>query len=182
MLSTKVFANLFNLPYYDNKPKLPSFVRSDNCFGIFATIRRHEKLASYPEDIHGCIGYWDDDYKPITGDFIISKLQDVAHDAMYEDDRKSYFPDITNDPFSMVELDFMMLPIIPIAASNGIINDEPFANSKYGIIATNKSSRATYLPHVFPDSMSWNELKKSIKTKAGINNNNNKHTYKQLKL
>lgn len=174
-LQTKILVNLFNLPYYDNIQKLPSYI-NDNCFGVFATIRRYTKLDKFPEDIHGCIGYWDDDYKSLSSEFIISKLKEVSYDAMYNDDRHSYFPNIINDPLSLIELDFMMLPIISITASNGLIKNKKFKNSDYGIIATNKNSRATYLPNVFPDTIPWDDLKKSIKQKANINNNNNIET------
>ena len=33
-----------------------------NAFGIFSTIRRAHKIQTYPFDIHGCIGYWNNNF------------------------------------------------------------------------------------------------------------------------
>ena len=40
----------------------------DNVFGVFVTIKRsqYQKLSRWPEDIHGCIGYWDHNYKILS--------------------------------------------------------------------------------------------------------------------
>ena len=34
-------------------------------FGVFSSVHRSTKLKSYPNDIHGCIGFWDQGYKKL---------------------------------------------------------------------------------------------------------------------
>lgn len=140
-----------------------------NAFGVFVTIRRQiSKIKKWPEDIHGCIGYWDNDYKKLTQNDLLENMLRVSHDAMWKDDRKSYFPPIEEDPEAFIEIDFMMQPIMPISQS-GIIEHLkiPYDNNQYGIIAVSPTGRATYLPHVF-NNISWSNIKESIKNKAGI--------------
>lgn len=155
---------------YINNIKIPR-----NVFGVFVTIRRSEKLSNYPEDIHGCIGYWSTDYSILTRKQIISHIMDVSHSALYNDKRREYFPPIEIDLGAIIEIDFMLQPLYNVHTKNGILeNGEKFINSKYGLIvdATN-GSRATYLPHVFPDSIEWVKLKSSLISKAGIVSNTN---------
>jgi AMMECR1 domain-containing protein len=161
-----------------------------NCFGVFVSIRRSIPLQTYPNDIHGCIGYWSHNYTVLSKTEIVSHLMDVSLSAMYSDKRKDYFPPINTDPNAIIEIDFMMLPLIPIDSKTGILTDgTPFKNSKYGLIVEgkNKSTRATYLPHVFPDTTPWAKLKGDLISKAGASNNSNQngnqfmaYTIKQL--
>ena len=145
-----------------------------NTFGVFATIRRAIKLPSYPVDIHGCIGYWSPDYSILSKQAIISHLIDVIHSALNNDERRNYFPPIVNDPETMIEIDFMFKPLIPINNKTGVLqNGEKFINSKYGLIVDNNNNRATYLPYVFPDTIEWSKLKESLLSKAGIANTTN---------
>ena len=46
-------------------------------FGVFVTVKRSEKqrLKKWPEDIHGCIGYWEEHYKKLNKLFEISKYE-----------------------------------------------------------------------------------------------------------
>ena len=137
----------------------PKYIKQipKNAFGVFATIRRSVKLPKYPEDIHGCIGYWYPDYKVLSQKEIITHLMDVSHSAMYNDKRREYFPSIETDPDAILEIDFMLQPLILIDESNGTLpNGELFKNSKYGLIVEgyngNQKKHATYLPNVFSDS------------------------------
>ena len=149
---------------YINNIKIPR-----NVFGVFVTIRRSQKLPSYPVDIHGCIGYWSPDYKVLSPPEIISHLMDVSLSAMNNDSRRDYFQPIETDLGAIVEIDFMLQPLIPINSETGILeNGQQFKNSKYGLIVEGyNGSRATYLPHVFPDSTLWAKLKESLISKAG---------------
>ena len=193
-LETKTIAAILNLPntkfnVLSKSPKSSKSLKSSqslqtkyinqipkNAFGVFATIRRSIKLPNYPEDIHGCIGYWSPDYKVLSQKEIISHLMDVSHSAMYNDNRRKYFPPIETDPDTIIEIDFMLEPLIPINEINGELpNGELFKNSKYGLIVEgkNKLQRATYLPNVFPDKTKWLKLKESLISKAGVSNTSN---------
>ena len=157
----------------------------ENVFGVFVTIRRSVKLPKYPEDIHGCIGYWSPDYSILTPKEIIKHILDVSNSAMYNDTRREYFPPIKNDPDSIIEIDFMLQPLIKINEKTGKLlpNGEIFKNSKYGLIVEGyDKKRATYLPYVFPDTTKWNKLKESLISKAGTsigngNGNGNGNTF-----
>jgi AMMECR1 domain-containing protein len=168
-LDTKILANIFKL----QNPSITQIPK--NAFGVFATIRRSIKLPDYPEDIHGCIGYWSPDYAILSQKDIISHLIDVSHSALNNDERRKYFPPIKNDPDTIIEIDFMLQPLIPVNDKTGFLqNDDKgdkgdkFINSKYGLIVNDISngSRATYLPNVFPDTIVWSKLKASLMTKA----------------
>ena len=187
-----------------NKTFLQSHIDSIplNAFGVFATIRRSKlhKLPNYPEDIHGCIGYWSSDYSIIKPQNFFTHLFDVSNSALTKDNRRTYFPPITRDPEATIEIDFMLLPKYSIDSRSGMISVDssigasigasnnliPFNNSIYGLIVEgSNNTRATYLPHVFPSNTSWNELKKSLISKAGATNTKNKfyaYKIKQVKM
>ena len=171
----RTILNIFNLPFLDtlNPVKLSSI--PDNLFGVFVTIHRHQKLKDYPKDIHGCIGYWDDNYKTIPSQMIYDKIMSVSKDAMYNDNRSSYFPPIETDPLSSVEINYMQKPLYKIDSATGLITELgiDFDNKIFGLIVHHPNGkRATYLPKVFA-KISWDEIKKSIASKAGINNTTN---------
>jgi len=149
-----------------------------NSFGVFTTIMRHKKLDKWPEDIHGCIGYWENDYKEISKKILLDNLMRVSHDALWNDDRKKYFEPIEKDPETIIEIDFMMKPTYKITES-GMIEGigSQFDNNVYGIIAVSPTGRATYLPKVF-ENIGWDQLKESIKNKAGISNKAEFYAYK----
>jgi len=191
-IQSKVIANILNLKSQNATSNISTKCIkqiSKNVFGVFVTIRRSQKLPSYPVDIHGCIGYWSPDYKVLSPPEIISHLMDVSLSAMNNDSRRDYFQPIETDLGAIVEIDFMLQPLIPINSETGILeNGQQFKNSKYGLIVEGyNGSRATYLPHVFPDSTLWAKLKESLISKAGVGENgmsNNKfyaYTIVQLK-
>jgi len=157
--------------------KISQFLPS-NSFGVFTTIRRHKKLDKWPEDIHGCIGYWENDYKELSKKILLDNLMRVSYDALWNDDRKKYFEPIEKDPETIIEIDFMMKPTYKITES-GMIEGigSQFDNNVYGIIAVSPTGRATYLPKVF-ENIGWDQLKESIKNKAGISNKAEFYAYK----
>lgn len=141
-----------------------------NAFGVFTTVRRHQTLPKWPEDIHGCIGHWDSKFQAIPPTTLYDHLLRVSHDAMWTDSRRSHFGPIEQDPQSQLELDFLMLPLSPINAATGKLpNKKSFHNDTYGLIIQQASSgkKATYLPKVFP-TKKWPDLLASIKQKASI--------------
>jgi AMMECR1 domain-containing protein len=184
-LQSYVIANILNQKQSQMRtPNLSTIPK--NAFGVFCTIRRSQKLPTYPEDIHGCIGYWSSDYSIVPPTKLLQHLIDVGRSAMYKDERRTYFPSIETDSNAIIEIDFMLLPTIPINPVSGQLeNGDQFANSKYGLIVSdnNNMSRATFLPHVFPDTISWQDIKGKVISKAGAttSNTNNKFLAYQIK-
>ena len=154
-------------------------------FGVFVTIRRANILPSWPKDIHGCIGYWSNNFTLLSNAELYTQLCKVSYDAMYSDDRRKYFSPIETDPLSVLEIDFMKLPISPLDKNTGMFIDsrKKFNNKTHGIIIKSNGNRATYLPNVF-ENMSWSDMIASIKNKAGITTNQFSvfaYTIKQIK-
>ena len=110
-----IYYSLFHKKLFDDHnvnniiKKLPK-----NTFGVFTTIRRFNKIKEWPEDIHGCIGYWDNNFNTLTQENLYTNLLRVSHDAVWTDSRKQYFSPIETEPNSFIELDFMLNPIYKI--------------------------------------------------------------------
>ena len=138
----------------------------ENAFGVFVTVERSIKLKSWPEEIHGCIGNWNNDFSAMTKEELLSNAMDVSYKATWVDQRKDYFPPIHHDAYARYEIDFMLQPVYKVD-DNGMIKNKKFNNKEYGIIVTGKNRRATYLPDVFPDK-SWEFIKKSLLKKGEI--------------
>jgi AMMECR1 domain-containing protein len=194
-IEEKTVLNLFNLPFLDT-PQLTKEIQKsqiskifkktkkvkDNPFGVFVSIHRYlSKLKEYPEDIHGCIGYWDNSFKSLSQEELNENIMKVSRDALLTDDRKTYFPLIETDVLSTVEISYMMNPVYEIDPKTGkILNSkrEVFNNNKYGLIVSSNSnsnsnnSRATFLPKVF-EEIDWNSIKSKILSKAGISSSSN---------
>lgn len=159
-----------------DKNKIP-----DNCFGAFVSVKRSQKLNEWPEDIHGCIGNWDNNYKNLEKKRIVEIIGNVSYKATNNDNRKNYFETIYKDAYSTYEIDFMLSPVYEINSNTGKFKknrkDIIFNNSKYGLIVSG-NSRATYLPKVF-EKDNWESIKKKIEAKSGSRNGNNKfYAYK----
>ncbi len=173
----KTILNIFNLPFPDinkNKNNIPN-----DLFGLFVTVKRFNKLSKWPEDIHGCIGYWDTNYKTLSTTTIYDKIMSVSKDAMYNDNRRTYFPSILDDPLSTIEISYMKQPLYEINPDTGFITSMgiQFNNNKFGLIIDNmKGNRATYLPKVF-NNITWSEIKQSIANKAGSSSNSLSQTF-----
>lgn len=170
LITAVIYYSLFHKELFENNTKIIKYLPK-NVFGVFSTIRRASKLKSYPIDIHGCIGYWDPNFNTLTNKILYDNLLRVSYDAMWSDNRNTYFPPIQTDPSSFLEIDFMMNPLYKIDKTTGTITklNTPFTNTTFGIIIQTKDGahKATYLPGVFP-SISWKNLVISIKNKANI--------------
>lgn len=164
-----LFAHLFNQLFHlnANLPIITNFSSiPENTFGVFVTIHRslEQTLPSWPEDIHGCIGYWDPQYAAMSRLSLFEKMLDVGHSAMWSDSRRNYFAAIETDPYSRISIQWMLLPITPIAANSSSLYNSVTDGL---IVQSHNGSRATYLPNVFPGK-SWEEIKESLIQKAGI--------------
>lgn len=139
---------------------------NDNIFGVFVSVERYPKLLSFPFDIHGCIGYWDKNFKPMNLESIIEKLDQVAYDATWKDERKKYFKrSIYLDILSKYKIYYMLLPLQLVDVDTGIMsNGQTFSNDNYGLIVQNGHA-ATYLPGVM-QSTSWINFRNSLINKA----------------
>jgi len=174
LLTCVIYYSLFHKKCFDNDKSLIQSLPK-NAFGIFTTIRRAHKLKVYPVDIHGCIGYWNNEFNKLSQEELYTNLLRVSYDALWTDNRQQYFEPIETDPHSYLEMDFMLKPIYKIDNYSGIIIDlnQQFTNNSFGIIIQHKdgSKKATYLPNVFP-KMSWIKIVNSIKHKANIIDDN----------
>jgi len=170
LITFVMYYSLFHKQLIDNQSDIIKFFPK-NVFGIFSTIRRARKIKSYPIDIHGCIGYWDINFKTLNKTILYNNLLRVAYDSVWKDNRNHYFPQIETEPETSLELDFMLNPIYSIDKNSGIIVklNTIFTNKKFGIIiqTTDKGQKATYLPNVFPN-ISWKNMIVSLKNKANI--------------
>jgi hypothetical protein len=137
-------------------------------FGVFVTARR-APLPKWPEDIHGCIGYWTPDFHEEHRDVLLEKACEVGYNAVWEDERSKSFPkSILKEPDSALELDFMMLPVIPVDSQTGRLstNSKAFDTNIYGLLVVGlDGNQATYLPGVF-SQISWKSLKDHVLEKA----------------
>lgn len=145
-----------------------------NIFGVFVSIERSkmQQLQEYPKDIHGCIGYWDNNFNKLDNDLINNKIIKTGYNAYFKDNRRSYFiKNPTTDIFTKIKIYFMKLPIYNVDDNGLIIKiNKYFNNNDYGLIIQNESSRATYLPNVFPNN-DWKYIKDHLKSKASISTN-----------
>jgi AMMECR1 domain-containing protein len=151
----------------------------DRCFGVFVTIHRvADKLPRWPNDIHGCVGNWNNDLQVMTPDRIIKVITEVSYQATHTDSRRQYFPPLSEDPGAEYTINFMLHPVLALDPTTGLDPDgSPFNNTTHGLIATSPDSRATYLPKVFPADTSWGNLRSTLTSKAGGTGNDTTFTF-----
>lgn len=167
-----MYYSLFKREPFNNKKEIIKHFPK-NVFGVFTTVRRANKLKSYPKDIHGCIGFWNNDFNNLSNKSLYDHLLRVSHDSVWEDRRNSFFEPIEREPETILEIDFMLNPIYSINQTTGMISgiNKRFSNKRFGIIIQSRTQKATYLPNVFPDE-AWTDIVESIKQKAGITSDN----------
>jgi len=144
-------------------------VSSKSRFGVFVTLRRHENVFN-PDDldatqIHGCLGHWTTNYQSMTPEELIAKVQQLAHDVRFNDERRLHFEtDVDQDASAVIEISFMNRPLDEIDA----VNCSAFSNKTRGLIVdSGKGKRATYLPGVYPTA-NWSYVSQSLRQKAGL--------------
>lgn len=165
---------IFQIPNFYIKENIIKSFKIDNVFGLFTTIKRsqYQKLKSFPEDVHGCIGKYDLSFKNLSNKDLFDYTISTAKSAVFEDNRKTYFNSILLDSESIIEVSFMKNPLYNINPVNGLIIEEKviFNNNKYGIIVMNKNETktATFLPEVFDEKTKWENLRANLMVKANI--------------
>ena len=67
-----------------------------NAFGVFITIHRNDLSndKNYNDNVHGCIGNWNNNFETMTKDNIIKSIKQVSYKATWEDNRRNYFDTI----------------------------------------------------------------------------------------
>ena len=55
-----------------------NFKSPENTFGVFVSVERNPPLKDWPEEIHGCIGNWNDDFSEMNNEKVIQTTFDVA--------------------------------------------------------------------------------------------------------
>ena len=159
----------------DNILDLEKEIPRKNIFGVFTTIVRSQILNKWPKDIHGCLGYWSNDYSKMGKNTIVRKIIQLGYDTSFNDNRREYFKrDLSEDSGAYIEISYMLLPIKEV--KNGMIGNKKFNNTDYGLIVDSGGKRATYLPKVF-GNIEWEELRQSLMGKAGMNSGENSRFY-----
>jgi AMMECR1 domain-containing protein len=206
ILFQSLFQHLFQL---NNKSSINSNVMNKinnippHTFGVFVTVKRSsftfkardagvtihrspsQTLNSWPGDIHGCIGYWDPNFQEMTSHDLYNKMLEVGYSAMWSDSRRNYFAPIQTDPYAIIDIQWMSLPIISLNKNREIsINQyNPIIDGL--IVQTPDGQRATYLPNVFPNQR-FNQIKSSLMNKAGISQSSSQdisfYSYKTLSI
>jgi hypothetical protein len=158
------------IPKLNNYNDIPS-----KCFGVFITLKRskYQTLPKWPTNIHGCIGYWNNDFNTMTKATLLDNIIKLSKQVTTDDSRKEYFNTIYLDISANYHITFMMKPLLRINPDNGSLkNGFKFNNKHYGIIAEDVTGNsATYLPNVF-ENKSWKFIKASLYKKA----NSSTHT------
>lgn len=168
---TQAVCSIFGLP---NLLEFETFPRE--VFGVFITLTRSITINKWPENIHGCLGYWEKDYQVMDKRILENKIMQLAYDTAFKDSRKEYFPPIYSDPDAEIKISYMLLPLYEV--------DGSFDNSRLGVIYDNGKERATYLPGVFSDQIPTRNIMKSLKEKSGTRHNDKGEffSYKTLEI
>lgn len=163
-LSSYLIGKIFNLPVHQSwitNIQIPS-----KTFGVFVTVLRSD--SKNKNDVHGCIGYWDPNYKIQSKDKLLTEIVRVGKSAVFKDSRSKRFDPIINDPFAKFIISWMIQPLYPIDIQTGFIKkiNKKF-NNQMGIIVQSYNNRATYLPNVFTNE-SWEQVINSLMRKGNI--------------
>jgi AMMECR1 domain-containing protein len=164
-------------------------VNMKNMFGVFVTLTRSWG-PEQQRQVHGCIGRWSPDYAAVfgwspdhaavSGSTLVLWMHEVAVDARDRDARQSrWSTDFREDLSTEVEVSIMMLPLLPVVATNGRvnINGKPFTNDEFGLLVEGANGKkATFLPHVFHNA-TWSNISRALLDKASIPFGENDFTF-----
>jgi AMMECR1 domain-containing protein len=175
-LFSYIFCKHFQITNTFTDQEIIKLLHIKNCFGVFVTIKRNNKLNTFPYDIHGCIGNYNHvQMKSKTQLELFENIMSVSSSALFRDERRNAFDtELLDDIFSMLEITFMMNSgVIPIT-SNGLLDFgaksklQPYNNETHGIVVYSNTKTATFLPGVYKKSTPWAKIKKNLLSKAGI--------------
>jgi hypothetical protein len=140
-------------------------------FGVFVGVTRSSAhaIAQWPQNIHGSMGYWDRDFSTVEPAELCRHTHRVALDAVLNDDRKKFFPDLLTDIGAVLDVKFMCLPVRDIDQHTGLFTDgSPFANDTWGLLVQRSAGGgATFLPGVYKHT-EWDTIKTRVLSKAGL--------------
>lgn len=147
----------------------------DNTFGIFVNIKRSDKSINenYKENVHGCIGYWDNEFNLLTTEQLLQYIEKLSIKATWDDPRNRNFNNIYKDSQSIYEIIFMLNEIYEIDDYGFChqLNNYYNNNSNYGILLKDiNNNRSTYLPK-FLNNKDWNYIKTTLLKKSNIKSN-----------
>jgi hypothetical protein len=154
-------------------------------WGVFTTIHRsaEQKLKTWPEDIHGCIGHYQiNPVKTMTPKEVLKQINGLIIGTANNDDRRNYFKrPFQQDADARIEVSIMHGELLPINSNTGQIQklnkkfNNKFNNKEFGLVVLDPQTglTATYLPGVFPSTTTWQEFTKQLSNKAGIPATNN---------
>jgi hypothetical protein len=153
---------------------------SGDYFGVFAGVTRSpaHAIAQWPQNIHGSIGYWDRDFKPVEPAALCVHTHHVAREAVTADDRRKFFPDLLTDPGAVLDVKFMCLPIRDIDPRTGMFADGLlFDNEQWGLLVQrNSGGGATFLPGVYKHT-AWDAIKNHVLSKANLESDEHARFY-----
>ncbi len=153
------------IPYKINTNITFNWILPKNTFGLFVSVKRSKKN-KYNDNIHGCIGNWNQNYTNINIPKIINILKNVSYSSTNTDYRKDNFDELYKDPTAIYEISLMLNPLFTINITSGIMsNGIKFNNNIYGVIVVYNNNKATYLPKVFPNK-TWINIRNSLIEKS----------------
>lgn len=82
VLTFVMYYSLFGKQLYEDDIEIIKSCPKET-FGVFSIIRRANKLKSYPIDIHGCIGYWNENFDTLSPETLYNNLLRVSYDSMW---------------------------------------------------------------------------------------------------
>jgi AMMECR1 domain-containing protein len=175
-LFSYIFCKNFQITNTFTEKEIIKSLNIKNCFGVFVTIKRNNKLNTFPYDIHGCIGNYNHvQMKSKTPDELFENIMSVSSSALFHDERRNAFNiELLDDIFSVLEITFMINSGIRPLTPNGLLDFgtksklQPYNNETLGILVYNNTKTATFLPGVYKKSTPWTTIKKNLLSKAGI--------------
>lgn len=131
--------------------------KATNAFGEFVTLTQQDS-------IRGCMGWWNDDFRQLSGRDLGYHFAESLRQAMDVDGRSIRFrqTDFYGDPTSKLNFQAMLLPVRNIT--------QEFSNRRQGIILSQNhggNKRATFLPGVFMDNPGLDNVLSMLVQKAG---------------
>ena len=103
---------------YFNYKKMFNILPYNKYFGLFVTILRNGN------SVHGCIGYWEKDFKIIDNIYLNDKIIYSTDNALYSDNRRNNFNEnIEYDVNAAIKVSLMLHNSISKINENGIIQN-----------------------------------------------------------